>query len=75
MSDSVFESYQTRDKETLAAVLAKMATCIDPNIDETESFEIAFDFLREADLNVINVVDLVALFRCTCYNPKHDILH
>lgn len=74
---SVFANWQVKekDREVAGAVLAKLAVMCDPNMDESECYEIALDFLGAADLNVINVMDLVALFRCTIMNPKFDTIH
>lgn len=76
-STKTFTSWTIDDKDipVAATVLAKFACLINPNIDEYEAYEITEDFMKEVDLNVVNVVDLVAMLKCTIYNEKFDKMH
>ena len=65
----------THDIETAATVLAKFAVLLDPHIDQDEAQDILLEWLDTANLDVINVVDVVALLRCTIYNSKFDTMH
>lgn len=58
--------------EVAATVVARLAALCNPEMDEAECFEIALDFISDSELNVVNVQDLVAMFKCTCFNPKYD---
>ena len=63
------------EAEAASVVLAKFAVLLDPHIDQDEAQEIILGWLDETDLNSVNVIDLVAMLRCTVYNSKWDTLH
>ncbi len=71
-----FTSWHINTEDTLVAatIIARMAALIDPNMDEGECFEIAEDFLNSTELNIVNITDLIAMFRCTAPN-KSDVFH
>lgn len=63
------------ETEQASIVLAKFAVLLEPNIDQDEAQDIILAWLDETDLNVVNVIDLVSMLRCTIYNSKFDTMH
>lgn len=61
--------------EPISNILAKFAARLDPHLDESEMFDMIYEWLDQTDINTINVVDLVTMLKTTAYNPKHDTLH
>jgi len=68
-------SFTGDDAASMAAILARFATFIDMNLDEAEAFEIARDFLKDNDLNLVTVDTLAKAFLTTKFNPEKHLLN
>lgn len=63
------------DIETAAAVFAKFARLIDPQIDELHTFKVIRDYIVTDGMHLDNMEELVFLIKETYFNPERDKLH